>query len=373
MTIRIWTFLLAVLLMAGCTGKQQATSGIYLLAGTYTGKESKGIYIFRLDTLTGESTATGMAEIPNPSFLALSPDERFVYAVSENNDESDAVSAFAFDKETGTLALVNSRPTQGKAPCNIAINSRRTHAVTANYGGGSISVFPIQPDGSLDAASQVITFQGSGPVSNRQASPHLHCIAYSPDGKHLYATDLGTDRIHRFEVCEPDTEYLGAAHPDAISIEPGSGPRHLTFSPDGRYAYLINELSGTVTVLRNEKGTLEPIQTIEADPQKAGGSADIRITPDGRYLYASNRLKGDGVAIFGINPENGRLTHLGYQPTGAHPRNINITPNGRFLLVACRDKNAIELYRINPQTGLLTNIQKDIPLSMPVCLVFASN
>ena len=344
-----------------------------MLVGTYTAGDSKGIYSFRFDEETGTSIALSAVEVENPSYLVPSADGKFVYAVSEFNNEQAAANAFAFDKEKGTFKFLNSQKTDGEDPCYIITNGK--NVVTANYSGGSISVFPIAKDGSLLPASDVIKFEGSGTDKERQEKSHLHCVRITPDGKYLLADNLGTDRIHKFTInpdanAENKESFLKEGAPAAFTVEAGSGPRHLTFAPNGNYAYLINELSGTVITFEYKDGNLKEIQTIAADTVGAKGSADIHISPDGKFLYASNRLKADGIAIFRINPDNGMLTKAGYQLTGIHPRNFIITPNGKYLLVACRDDNVILVYKRNADTGLLTDIHKDIKVDKPVCVKF---
>lgn len=364
-----------------CTSKKAARTEssdtenqeLTMLVGTYTAGDSKGIYSFRFDEETGTATALSEAEVENPSYLTPSADGKFVYAVSEFNNEQAAVNAFAFDKEKGTFQLLNSQKTGGEDPCYIITNGN--NVITANYSGGSISVFPLAKDGSLLPASDIIEFEGSGADKERQEKPHLHCVCITPDGKYLFADNLGTDQIHKFIInpnadAENKESFLKEGSPAVFEVDAGSGPRHLTFAPNGNYAYLINELSGTVIAFEYKDGDLEEIQTIAADTVGAKGSGDIHISPDGKFLYASNRLKADGIAIFRIDSENGKLTKAGYQLTGIHPRNFIITPNGKYLLVACRDSNVIQVYERNADTGLLSDIHKDIKVDKPVCIKF---
>lgn len=374
-------FLAAGLMALSCTNKktsQQATermdNELTMIVGTYTAGNSKGIYTFRFNQDTGEFKALSEAEISNPSYLTISDDNQFVYAVSEHGDGSETVSAFKFNKESGTLQKMNSVPAMGADPCYIITSNQ--HVITANYTGGSISVFPLAKDGSLLPASDVIQFTGSGADKERQEKPHLHCVQTSPDGKFLFANDLGTDQIYAFEInsqanTENNEKFLKAAASPTFHLEPGSGPRHITFSPSGKQAYLITELSGMVIAFDYNNGALSEIQSIQADTVNAKGSADIHVSPDGKFLYASNRLEADGLAIFSINKANGKLTKVGYQLTGGHPRNFIITPNGKYLLVASRDNNAIEIYERNDKTGLLTPIGTNITVDKPVCLKFA--
>lgn len=364
-----------------CTSKKAARTEspesvnqeLTMLVGTYTVGDSKGLYSYRFDEETGTATALSEVEVENPSYLAPSADGKFVYAVSEFNNEQAAANAFAFDKEKGTFKLLNSQKTGGEDPCYIITNGK--NVITANYSGGSISVFPIAKDGSLLPASDIIKFEGSGADKERQEKPHLHCVRITPDGKYMFADNLGTDQIHKFIInpnadAENKESFLKEGSPAAFKVEAGSGPRHLTFAPNGNYAYLINELSSTVIAFGYKDGSLEEIQTIAADTVGAKGSGDIHISPDGKFLYASNRLKADGIAIFRIDSENGKLTKTGYQLTGIHPRNFIITPNGKYLLVACRDSNAIQVYERNTDTGLLSDIHKDIKVDKPVCIKF---
>ncbi len=345
-------------------------SELTMLVGTYTTGESKGIYTFRFDEESGVTTPLSEAVVENPSYLTLSLDGRFVYAVTET-DEQSAVTAFAFDKETGVLQQLNSQPTDGKGPCYISTNGELV--VTANYKGGCLSVLTLADDGKLLPSPTVFQFKGSGMDKDRQNQPHAHCAVFTPDGKYLLVTDLGTDKIHKFIVqpkSEKETAHLTMDTLDAFSVTPGAGPRHLTFSSNGRYAYLINELSGMVNAFEYSDGMLKEIQTIASDTVGARGSADIHISPDGKFLYASNRLQADGLAVFRINENDGTLTKAGYQLTGIHPRNFNITPNGKYLLVACRDSNVIQVYLRDIETGLLTDTKLDIQVDKPVCIKF---
>ncbi|MBB4035953.1 6-phosphogluconolactonase (cycloisomerase 2 family) [Dysgonomonas hofstadii] len=350
-------------------------NSLYLLVGTYTRGESKGIYVYQFDTVSGYSEYKTMTEITNPSYLAVSKDERFVYAISEEGENKGSASAFSFDKKDGSLKHLNTELTGGDAPCYVSVDDASENVIVANYSGGSITHFPVKEDGRLDKASQVVSFAGRGTDSDRQKKPHLHCIIYSPDGKYIFADDLGTDKVYKFEPNKETTgNYFRAGTPAFVKVADGSGPRHLTFHPNGKYAYLINELSGAVTGFSydSQNGNLSEIQSIQADTLNAKGSGDIHITPDGKFLYASNRLKGDGLAIFSINQADGKLTKVGYQETGIHPRNFVITPNGKYLLVASRDSDIIQIFEIDRTTGLLEDTAKSIELDMPVCLKFAS-
>lgn len=349
---------------------------LYLLIGTYTSGTSKGIYVYRFNTETGESNyVSEIAGISNPSYLTLSRNEKFVYSVSENEAGDAQACAFSFDKKNGRLTFLNAQKTNGGSPCYINTDPKGEYVLTANYSGGNVSVFPAKSDGSLLPASQVISFEEKDKPDSR-----LHCVAFSPDGKYLFADDLGKDKVHKFMLNYSAKgvdagKFLQVGNPAAYSVEKGSGPRHLTFHPNKKFAYLINEKSGKVTVFQYKEGALKDIQYIASDTTPGigkKGSGDIHITPDGKFLYASNRLKADGLAIFKINQSSGKLTRVGYQPTGIHPRNFIITPNGKYLLVASRDNNAVQVFTINRQSGLLKETGKEIKIDKPVCLKFAN-
>jgi len=344
---------------------------LHLLVGTYTTGSSKGIYIYKFDLQTGDSGYVDMLEIDNPSYITACKNSKYIYAISENQDKPSCVNALLFDKNKGCLSLLNRQPTVDDGPCNVTIDCHREYLLTSNYGGGSISIFNINTYGTLHEASQIIRFEGKGTDRERQDKPHIHCVRFSPDHKYIFATDLGTDKIYRFNINQ-DTKvnYIDQESKKEYKVSNGSGPRHLLFHTSGKYLYLINELSGTVIGFNYNEGNLEEFQTIEADMFDGRGGADIRICPNGRFLYASTRLKGDGVSIFYIDHLDGKLTKVGYQYTGTYPRNMAITPNGKFLLAACRDSNRVEIYKIDQNTGLLTNMKKNIEVDMPVCLKF---
>ncbi|MDR3262404.1 MAG: lactonase family protein [Tannerella sp.] len=343
---------------------------LYLLIGTYTFGLSEGIYLYKFDITTGEAQYVAVTAVENPSYIEVG-DGTYIYAVSENSDACYANTLF-FDRKQETLKFLNRRETLASSPCYIVADASRKYVVTANYGGGSISVFKTEAN-TLTAMSQLITLEGASVDTVRQSSPHVHCVRFSPDNKYLFAADLGTDKIHRFDVNREDctAAFLKEESLKSFKVADASGPRHFVFHPSNKYMYLINELSGAVIGFTYEDGELTEFQSIQADTLHAGGSADIGITPNGKFLYASNRLKGDGIAIFSINGADGKLEKAGYQPTGRHPRNFVITPNGKYLLAASMESNLIEIFEIDELTGLLKNIGKDITtVDRPVCLKF---
>ena len=351
----------------------QDNNALYMLIGAYTSADTpQGIFVYKFDQETGVAEFVSDAIAQNPSYLAVSADERFVYAAGENNNDAAVAYAFAFDKNTGQLTMLNSQQTNGSSPCYINVDLDNRFVITANYSGGNVSVFPLQHDGSLQPATKVFEFdfEGSGPVANRQNKPYLHSVVFSPDQQFLFAADLGGDRIHKFATSNTPP-FLISGTPQSFRVEPGSGPRHLTFHPNGKYAYLINELSGKVTVFNYAAGNLEPVQYITADPGDGNkGSADIHISPDGKFLYASNRANTNNIAIFSINEVDGRLSSVGFQATARHPRNFIITPNGKYLLVANMNSNSIQVFERDNNTGLLQENESRIitGINRPVCI-----
>ena len=365
--------LLVVLLSMVFAGMVQAQEWVTMVVGTYTDGGSHGVYSFRFNQLTGESRLLDSLALRNPSYLTVSPETRLVYAgarvgsqvlaVSETNDAKASLNVIALEK-SGRMKLLSQVPTWGEDPCYVATNGR--FVLTANYSGGSMSAYSLSDHGKV--ARPLTRFLGAtgGPDMSRQEVPHVHCAVFTPDGKYALATDFSADRILSYHLDGGRIVANGVASPVSLV----SGPRHIVFSRDGRFAYLMSELSGKVTVFTYGDGRLSEIQSIASDTVGARGGADIHLSPDGRFLYSSNRLKAEGIAVFSVDPQTGLLTKIGYQPTKAHPRHFNITPNGRFLLCACRDDNTIQVFRRDDQTGLLSDISRDIPVSRAVCVQF---
>ena len=351
---------------------------LMMYIGTYTeGGNSKGIYTYHFNQENGIFELLSSATAANPSFVTLSPDGKHLYAVSEYNDGRQG--AYSFDVSEDKVQLSHPvflptapkeyLPRAGADPCHIVSDGK--YVITANYTGGDISVFSLDAAGRLQTEVQHISFVGKTP----ERVAHIHCIIPTPDKKYILATDLGNDRVHRFHYnnkTHKNSEVLTAQRV-AYEVSDGQGPRHLTFSKDGRFAYLINELGGECVVLSYCKGKLKEVQRIMADEGGGRGSADIHISPDGRFLYTSHRLKKDGIAIFAIDPEKGTLSKIGYQHTGIHPRNFAITPNGKYLLVACRDDNKIQVFERNEATGELTETTQAIEVDRPTCIVFGKS
>ncbi len=347
----------------------------YLLIGTYTNSPSKseGIYVYKFNPNKGEASFISKAAgVANPSYLAISKNQKFVYSVNEtHSDNGGDISAFSFDKQKGELHFINKQSSGGDDPAYVSVDSGGRWVVAANYSGGNIGVLPINADGSLLPAAQVLPHEGYGVNVDRQGQPHPHSVVFSPDEKFIFSPDLGNDRVYIYSF-DPNNKQspLTSTDPAYGEVPDGSGPRHLTFHPNGKYAYLINELSGNIMVYQYDGGKLTEIQTIESTNEgdkNDRGSADIHLTPDGKFLYASNRGKANDIAIYKTSPD-GKLIAVGHQKVGMHPRNFMIDPTGRFLLVACRDSNVVQAYVINKNFGLLQDAGFKIDIDQPVCL-----
>lgn len=351
----------------------------WVYVGTYTSPAtgSKGIYQLELDTQSGELKSLGLAaEVASPSFLALHPKGRFLYAVGELNEfqgrKAGAVSAFAIDPQTGKLTLLNQQPSGGQGPCHVTVDPAGKCVLTANYTTGTVAALPIDKEGRLREPTSIIQHTGSGPNVKRQQGPHAHSINLDPAGRFAFAADLGADKVFVYRLAAKD-QSLVANDPPAVLIAPGSGPRHFAFHPTGRFAYVINELASTITAFScdAERGGLKELQTIPTLPEGFTGenfTADIHVHPNGRFLYGSNRGH-DSIAIFSIDPNSGRLSARGHEPTrGQWPRNFTIEPSGRWLLAANQKSNSVVEFAIDPQTGLLTPTGRALETSSPVCL-----
>jgi 6-phosphogluconolactonase len=335
-----------------------------MIVGTYTDSGSHGIYSMQFNQKTGETVVLDSLKMSNPSFLTISDDARHIYAVNENGGTDAALSAIRLTPSTGHMELINSLRTFGADPCFVETDG--SVALTANYTGGSMTVFPINSDGSL--GEKLYLFSGTtGGKHPRQATPHVHTARFF-DKNTVIATDFSADRLLRFRVDGTKVTEDGTA---GFTL-PSSGPRHLEFSNGNKFVYAISELAGTVTVFRNTGEELERIQTIASDSLGGRGCADIHLSPDGRFLYASNRLKADGISIFKVERNKGTLQKVGYVLTGEHPRNFAITPNGRFLLCACRDSNVIQVFAVDGKSGMLTDTHRNILLKKPVCVRFST-
>lgn len=345
-----------------------------LLIGTYTNScDSKGIYVYEFDTNAGSFNLKLASEnITNPSYLTVSSDNKFVYSVSENGKKS-TISSFKYDSKSGKLNLINSEDSKGADPCYI-INDDK-NVIVANYSGGNISVFGKNQDGSIAPAKQVVQHFGKGINVKRQESPHVHMVYFSPDKKYVLANDLGNDQVYSYSYnANSVNEPLKIK--DSVAVKSGSGPRHLTFSKDGKFVYLLQELDGALTIFSYANGILKKIDetTILAKDFKGSfSSADIHISPDGKFLYASNRGEANTITIFKVL-KNGKLQLTGQTSSlGKGPRNFAIDPSGNFLLVAHQYSNQVVVFKRDKNTGAITDTGKRIDLCSPVCLVLTKN
>lgn len=377
-TSRISCLLLMSTMILSATELQ--AQKLNLLIGTYTkpGK-SEGIYVYEFDTKTGKSIYKNKATgLNNPSYLALSKDEKHVYAVSEAGPGKGGASAFAFDKKTGALSFLNTKPSVGNGPCYIAVGDQSKHIFLANYGGGSLTAIPVNADGSLGDTNQHIKYEGGSVNKDRQSAPHVHSTVLSPDNKFLFVSDLGTDRIniYRYNSENQETPLTSAGIP-FVSVIPGSGPRHFDFHPNHKFAYSIQEMSGNVSVFKYNNGSLELLENISSIPPDYKGniwSADIHVSPDGKFLYTSTRDQLNEIVIFKIDKSSGKLTLAGrHSSLGKAPRNFVIDPSGNFLLVANQNSDNIVVLKRDKTTGLLKNTGEELKIASPVCLKFASN
>lgn len=353
---------------------QQKT--INLLIGTYTNTgKSEGIYVYTFDPANGSLRYKNKVIADNPSFLTISPNKKNVYAVNELNKGKGAISAFSYDRDKGALTLLNQRLTEGDDPCNVVTDQTGKHVLVSNYSGGSLTVFGTKADGTLTERQQLIVHQGSGPDKSRQEKAHVHSATFSSDHQFLLVQDLGTDHIAVYRYNESDeNKPLQLPVHSLVPASAGSGPRLVTFSQDGKYVYLIQEMKSAVTVYRYQQGQLTPIQEISMlSPAFKGdvGAADIHISPDGKFLYASNRGDANDIAIYAINATNGKLSHVTNQSVeGKGPRSFAIAPGGKYALVANQYTNEVLVFERDTNTGLLKNTGKKISVGAPVCLVF---
>ncbi|MEC5406994.1 lactonase family protein [Paraburkholderia sp. MPAMCS5] len=357
--------------------------GVYdMLIGTYTGGRSEGLYVYRFDTKTGDATRVSVAQTVNPSYLVVSRDRRFVYAVNEQPGDNGpatqrgGISAFSFDAATGQLRFLNKVSSDGNDPCYLSLSPDGKYLLTANYSvaadpGGSFAVFPVQADGQLGESVLTVHHEGGGPVKGRQDNSHVHSTVFSPDGHYLFAQDLGADKLYSYRYTPDGSRGLfGPTDWRYTQEKAGSGPRHLVFGADGKHAYLTSELAATVSTFDYDDGKLRQVQTIpltEPGFKGAVGAAAIHLSPDGRFLYATNRGDANEIVIFSVDPTNGRLKKIGHQSSlGKSPREFAIDPTGNWLIVGNQNSDTVYVFRRDRQSGLLEANPKRIEIGSPV-------
>ena len=382
LTIRTCSLLLLLLgvCLSSSPAAPRASRKVVVYVGTYAGDKSKGIYAFRFDPATGRLTPLGLAaESQNPSFLAIHPNKRFLYAVNEVDEfdgkkNNGGVSAFAIDAQTGKLRLLNQQSTGGGSPCHLTVDLEGRNLLVANYVGGSVAVLPIQPDGSLREATAFIQHTGSSVNKDRQQGPHAHGVYLDSRNRFAAVADLGLDKVmvYRFDA---ERGSLAANDPPFGSVKPGAGPRHFAFHPNGRFAYVNNEMASTVTAFAwdGRKGRLKELQTLATLPEGFAGdnsTAELELHPTGRFLYVSNRGH-DSIAVFAVDQRDGRLRFVEHQGTqGKTPRSFGIDPSGQFLLAANQGADTIVVFRIDQKTGRLTPAGQRVQVGKPVCVKF---
>ena len=342
-----------------------------LLIGTYTQKGSKGIYIYHFDTATGKAIELSHTNsVSNPSFLAITKDKQNVYAVNE--DIEGGVSSFSF--KNNTLKFLQQLPSKGAHPCYISISPDQKNIFVANYTGGNIAQFYRFADGRLSNVRQLIQHEGSSTNKERQEKAHVHGVFFNPEGTYLFTPDLGMDQVSIYPYKANSTPTLQTDKTFQLSSIPGSGPRHIAFSKNGQLVYLVEELTGTVSVFQFKKGMVKKLQTVATHPDKftgQAGSADIHLSPNGKYLYVSNRGDENNIVKLEVL-ENGLLNNKSqhyFSSKGIKPRNFTISEDGKWLLVANQDSDNIAIYKVDPINGDLINTDNQIKVSMPVCLV----
>jgi len=372
------------LLFAMLTPLTAAPQAYHVYFGTYTNAKtaSQGIYRSRLDVATGRlSPAELAAPAKDPAFLALHPNGKFLYALDESSDPKRApdtgLSAYAIDPATGALTLLNQQSPGDSGPCHLAVDATGKAVLVANYAGGSVAAVTLRPDGRLGAQGSLIKLTGSSINPARQKAPHAHGIYVSADNRFAFVPDLGTDRVHSYAL-DPATAKL---KPNPVltgtALKPGSGPRHLAFHPDGKFAYVINELLCTVTVMAYSvpTGTLTTMQTISTLPPRqaipAGTStAEIQVHPNGKFLYGSNR-GANTLVVYAIDEKTGLLTYIESVSTlGKTPRHFALDPTGTWLLAENQDSSTVAVFRVDPTTGRLTPTGPLVAVPAPVSAVF---
>lgn len=367
--------------IAGCSESETETAEPspkeIFYVGTFEGRGSEGLYVFEFDrneeSFRHIQTVSGRQ---GPNFQAVHPGGEYLYSVSDDPVDPEqgesTISAYKIDRETGELTLINEQPVDGSGICHVSADPLGKFVYVANYGSGSLSSFIVSDDGSLSGAADRVQHEGSSVNEQRQRAPHAHSTIPSPDGRFIYASDLGIDKIMIYEV-DRETGELNPAETPWFDVEPGAGPRHFTFHPDGNYAYSVEELTSTVTALSVDDATgalmeVERVDMLPDDFEEDSWAADIHISPDGRFLYASNRGH-DSLVIFEIDPATGRLNLTGHESTrGGHPRNFGIDAGGEYVFVANRDDDHVVLFKRDTETGMLSFTGEEMEVPMAVCV-----
>ena len=342
--------------------------------------KGKGIYCFRFDPTKGTLTPVGVTEgVRNSSYLAFDPARKFLYCVNEFKEyegkASGAVSSFRIDKDTGALTYLNTKASHGTDPCHLIVDKTSRNVLIANFASGSVCVLPIAPDGSLNEASCVIQHEGTSVDPKRQAGPHAHAVEIDAQNRYVFVPELGGDKVMIYELDADNGKLTANKNQPFIKMAPGAGPRQLVMHPNGKFAFLINELNSTMTSYGYDasQGTLTEIQTLPTLPKDFSGyssCAEVQMHPSGKFLYGSNRGH-NSIVIYGVDPSNGELSLIGHESTrGKIPRNFEVHPSGEFLAAANQDSDNVVMFRIDPHTGELTPTGKIVEAGTPICVRF---
>lgn len=356
------------LIITVCSWISVYSQHTYVFFGSFNwDKNTEGIYVYELDTISGNlSKITSLKGIVNPSFLTMSPNGKYIFACTESKTENGgSVSSFEFNVKKKSLTIINSQKSGGENPVYLTVHRNGKWLINGNYTEGSVSVYPILNDGKIEPYAQNFQFSEGSINPDRQERAHIHSTIFSPDFKYIFMPDLGADKIRIYQFQDGKEKPLQKTETPFVQTVPGSGPRHLTFHPNGKFAYCIEEMGGTVSVYFYENGKLENIQRIathSAKYKECFEGSDIHISPDGNFLYASNRGHENNIAIFSIQ-NNGILKTIGYQSVkGKHPRTFNIDPSGKFLITANTGTNEVVVFKRNPETGLLKKVGRKIKI-----------
>jgi len=372
--------LLFALLIALVMTSAAFAESIWIFVGTYTGKNSKGIYRVEFDTDTGKLGKPELAaETTSPSFLAIHPNRTHLFCVGEISNfegkRSGGVSSFTLNAKTGELKLINQQSSVGAGPCHIVCDKQGKNVLVANYGGGSTAVLPVDKDGKLGEASSFVQHTGSSVDKGRQEAPHAHSVNLDAANKFAVVADLGLDKVLVYKF-DSASGKISANDPPSVSMAPGSGPRHFAFHPNGKFAYVNNEMLSTLTAMSYDadKGAFKVLNTLSTlpAPHKGNSTAETVVHPNGKFVYTSNRGH-NSIAIFEINESTGEIKAAGYQGEGVKiPRNFNIDPTGKWMIVANQDGHNIIVYSIDDKTGQLKPTGQRAEVGAPVCVKFVT-
>jgi len=379
LSLTLFLFMISMILSATEQSRKTSAQKYLMYVGTYTVRGSQGVYAYRYDSVSGQLEDLGLAaKTSNPSFVVVHPNHKFLYVANEDHEyqgqSSGILTAFSIDVKTGKLTLLNQLSSRGADPCHLSVDHTGRFVLVANYTGGNLAVFPVQEDGRLGEASEFIQHKGTGPNKERQEGAHAHWIDMSPDNRFALNADLGLDRVFVYGF-DATKGTLTATDPAWGKVTPGAGPRHVAFSPNGRFVYVINELNSTLTTFSYDAktGALHELQTVPSLPKDFTGEnspAEIVVHPSGRFVYGSNRGH-NSIAVFSADPTKGTLTLVEHVSTeGKAPRNFEIDPEGKRLLVANQESDNIVVFRIDAKTGRLTPTGQELKVPAPVCIRF---